>query len=204
MVGGVHKAAMHDPLRLLRHLPDIRGLRLWYRRLRHDRRDATVLAAVADELASAGVQLMDSTSYIEEHLATAGVIGAVAPNEAQESDIGFAWSLLQRTCDLHIGQSMTVREGDVVAVEAVEGTAAMIARTGELCRGRGWTLLKTAATDHDMRADVPSVGVDTVTQVAQHGGGCIAIGSGRVILLDRSAVIAEADARGIAIVGVDA
>ena len=87
-------------------------------------------------------------------------------------------------------------------MEAIEGTAALIARAGSLCKKTGWTLLKTAATDHDMRADVPSIGVNTIKEVADAGCRCIAIGSGRVILLDAPAVITAADAAGVALVGV--
>jgi DUF1009 family protein len=187
---------------MVRTMPDVRGLVLWYRRLRHDRRDATVLAAIADELQVAGVTLIDSTTHIQQHLAGSGVLGSVAPTAMQSDDIAFGWPLLSQTVDLHIGQSIAVREGDVLAVEAIEGTAALIDRAGELCKAKGWTLLKTAASDHDMRADVPSIGVNTIDQVAAAGCRCIAMGSGRVILLDAPAVIAAANEAGVALVGV--
>ncbi|MDP7009093.1 MAG: UDP-2,3-diacylglucosamine diphosphatase LpxI [Phycisphaerales bacterium] len=202
MVGGVGKTVMHDPFRLLRMMPDVRGLKLWYRRLRHDRRDATVLAAIADELQHAGVTLIDSTTHIQEHLASEGTIGRVEPTAQQTHDIAFGWPLLTRTVELHIGQSIAVREGDVLGVEAIEGTASLIQRAGALCKKKGWTLLKTAASDHDMRADVPSVGVDTITQCSDAGCGCIALGSKSVILLDKLAVIDAANNAGIAIVGI--
>ena len=202
MVGGVGKQVMHDPLRLFRIMPDAKGLLLWYRTLRHDRRDATVLSAIADELARSGVTLIDSTTHIKEHLAGSETLGSVQLNAQQQSDIAFGWPLLTKTAGLHIGQSMAVREGDVIAVEAIEGTAALIQRAGTLCKRRGWTLIKTAAGDHDMRADVPSIGVDTIKQCADAGCGCIAVGSGRVILLDAPEVVQAANAANIAIVGV--
>ena len=202
MVGGVGKTIMHDPFRILRLMPDVRGLRLWYRRLRHDRRDATVLAAIADELQREGVTLIDSTTHIKEHLASEGTIGTVAPTAQQKNDIAFGWPLLSDTVALHIGQSIAVREGDVLAVEAIEGTAALIQRAGELCKRKGWTLLKTAATDHDMRADVPSIGTETIAQCTAAGCGCIALGANNVILLDKPAVIDAANIAGISIIGV--
>jgi DUF1009 family protein len=202
MVGGVKKTVMHDPLCLIRLMPDVRGLRLWYRRLRHDRRDATVLGALADELLGAGVTLIDSTTHIKEHIANSGTFGRVEPSTQQSNDITFGWPLLQKTVALHIGQSIAVREGDVLAVEAIEGTAALIKRAGELCKRKGWTLLKTAAADHDMRADVPSIGTETITQCADAGCGCIALGTNNVILLDKPAVIDAANNAGIALVGV--
>jgi len=202
MVGGVGKTIMHDPFRLLRLMPDVRGLRLWYRHLRHDRRDATVLAAIADELQREGVTLIDSTTHIKEHLASKGTIGTVSPTSQQKNDVAFGWPLLSDTVALHIGQSIAVREGDVLAVEAIEGTAALIQRAGELCKRKGWTLLKTAAADHDMRADVPSIGIDTIAQCTVAGCGCIALGAKSVILLDKPAVIDAANKAGIAIIGV--
>lgn len=202
MVGRVAKTRMHDPLRLVRELPDWRSALLWYRRLRHDRRDQAVLAAVIDELGRGGIQLMDSTTFITDQLACSGVMGTVQPSSMHNADIDFAWPLLAQTSQLDIGQSMAVRERDVIAVEAVEGTDQMIERAGSLCRARGWTLLKTAAPNHDRRADVPSIGVSTVHALAKAGGTCIAMGADRVILIDKDAVLAAANESGIALVGV--
>ncbi|MDG2422561.1 MAG: UDP-2,3-diacylglucosamine diphosphatase LpxI [Phycisphaerales bacterium] len=202
MVGRVSKARMHDPLRLVRQIPDMRTALLWYRRLRHDRRNATVLAAVADELARGGIQLLDSTTFIEDHLATDGVLGQVQPTDLQQADIAFGWPLLEQTVEMDIGQSMAVREGDVIAVEALEGTTGMIKRAGNLCKRSGWTLLKTSSSQHDRRSDVPTIGVQTIEELAAAGAGCVAIGTGRVILIDRPAVQAAADKASIAIVGV--
>jgi DUF1009 family protein len=202
MVGRVSKARMHDPLRVLRQLPDWRAIDLWYRRLRHDRRSHVVLAAVADELAGAGVPLIDSTTYIPEHMAKEGVMTRRQPGSLQERDVAFGWPLLDKIVELDVGQAIIVREGDIVAVEALEGTDRMIDRAGELCRAKGWTLFKSAKRAHDMRADVPTIGVPTVERVAHHGGACIALGAGRVILVDAPAVLAAADRLGVAIVGV--
>lgn len=202
MVGAVSKGRMHDPLRVFRQLPDWRAAMLWYRRLRHDRRNAALLAAVADELERAGVQLIDSTTYIPDQLATPGVMTETEPTAAQQADIDFAWPLLTQTVELDIGQSMAVRERDVIAVEAVEGTDRMIERAGALCPRQGWVLLKTASARHDMRADVPTIGVATIERLAKAGGGCVALGAGRVIMIEKEKVLTAADKAGIAIVGV--
>ncbi|MBX3354742.1 MAG: UDP-2,3-diacylglucosamine diphosphatase LpxI [Phycisphaeraceae bacterium] len=202
MVGRVAKARMHDPLRLFRQLPDLRAALLWYRRLRHDRRNAALLAAVADELASAGITLIDSTAYIPGHMASPGVMGKVTPSREAEGDMTLGWPLLVQIVELDIGQSIAVRDRDVIAVEAVEGTDALIDRAGALCRAKGWTLLKTAKRAHDMRSDVPTVGVQTIERLAERGGRCLALGAGRVIMVDRPAVLAAADRLGIAVVGV--
>lgn len=202
MVGRVSKARMHDPLRVLRQLPDWRAIKLWYGTLRHDHRSATLLTTLADNLALEGLTLIDSTTYIQNHMSVAGVMTRCTPNAAQVADIAFGWPLLQQIGALDIGQGMVVRERDVIAVEAVEGTDAMIQRAGMLCRRKGWTLLKTARAGHDMRADVPTIGVSTIQRMRAAGGGCLALGAGRVIFVDRPAVIAEAERAGIAIVGI--
>jgi DUF1009 family protein len=205
MVGRVSKKRMHDPwliLKALRDMPDLRTIDLWLRKLRHDRRSATLLTAVAEDLASQGVHLIDSTRYIPEHLASEGPMGRVQPDARAQGDIAFGWPLLEKVGGLDIGQAISVRDRDVIAVEAVEGTDAMIARSGELCRAKGWTLLKSARPGHDMRADVPTIGVQTIDSLAKAGAGCVAVGVGRVILVDKPAVIAAADRAGIAIVGV--
>jgi DUF1009 family protein len=207
MVGRVAKVRMHDPLRLLRHIrgiPDWRAINLWYRRLRHDHRNAAILAAVADELAASGITLIDSTTHIAEHMATDGVMTRTQPAASQRADIEFGWPLLKRVVELEVGQSIAVRDRDVIAVEAVEGTDAMIDRAGTLCKARGWTLLKTARAGHDMRADVPTIGVETIDRAARAGCGCIAVGAGRVILVDKPAVLAAAERSGVALFGASA
>ena len=202
MVGRVAKSRMHDRLRFLRDVPDWRAIRLWYRRLRHDRRDRAVLAAVAEELARGGVHLIDSTTHIPEHLAEEGVLGQCTPTPHQKRDIDFAWPMLCHVAEMGIGQAMAVRDGDVIAVEAVEGTGAMIDRCASLCSSHGWCLMKTASENHDRRADVPTIGVDTIRSLEAAGCGCIAVGAGRVILLDRPAVIEACNRSGIAIMGM--
>ncbi|MFZ9914586.1 MAG: LpxI family protein, partial [Phycisphaerales bacterium] len=149
MVGRVSKARMHDPLRLVRQIPDLRAINLWYRKLRHDRRSSTLLSMLADDLAKEGLVLIDSTTYIPEHMATLGVMTRREPTEMQRSDIEFAWPLLAQLGALDIGQAIAVREKDVIAVEAVEGTNRMIDRAGELCPRKGWTLVKDARRGPD-------------------------------------------------------
>jgi hypothetical protein len=140
--------------------------------------------------------------YIPDHLGTPGTMGAIEPGDDQRADIDFGWPLLIRAVELGIGQSIAVRERDVIAVEAIEGTDRMIDRAGELCRKKGWTLLKTASAGHDMRADVPTIGVETIERIAARGGRCIAVGAGRVILIDKPRVIDAANRAKIALVGI--
>ena len=205
LIGRVGKGVMHRrrfKLEMLREIPDLYTIDLWYRKLRFDRRSATLLRTLADDLAQRGLILVDSTTYLSEHLATAGAMTARSPEAHEQGDIDFGWPLLTQTSALHIGQSMAVRQRDVICVEAVEGTDRMIQRAADLCPRGGWTLLKTAAPDHDMRTDVPTIGLQTVENAARAGCSCIALGTGRVILADRPKVLEAAERAGIAIVGV--
>lgn len=203
MVGRVDKARlMHDPLKLLRNLPDLRTIIGWYRHLRHDRRSHAVLAAIAEELDSRGVQLLDSTVPIDDHLASPGQMTTKPPSAEQRGDIEFGWPLLSQILRLDIGQALAVRDRDVIAVEAAEGTDRMIDRVGELCRATGWTLCKGARAGHDRRSDVPTVGVTTIRKLYDLGGRCLALAAGDVIMVDKPEVIALADRLGVAIVGV--
>lgn len=202
LVGTVEKTRMNDPLRLFRQIPDWRTFDIWYRRIRHDKRSSALLRSVAEEMERSGVELIDSTKHISDHLALDGVMTRTRPTHA--SDVTFGWSILEQAVELQIGQALTVRERDVLAVEALEGTDRLIERTSELCRRGGWTLLKTASREHDMRTDVPTVGIKTIEMLKKHGARCLVVGTGRVILIDRPLVIDAADKAKIAIVGVGA
>ena len=199
MVGRVKKARMYQPLRLLRQIPDLRAANLWYRVLRHDKRNAALLTAVADELASAGVTLVDSTTYIKNHLAAHGTLTTRQPTPAEQADADFAWPLAIKIAELHIGQALAVKEREIIAVEAIEGTDRMIRRAAELCPVGGWTLIKTAHPDQDMRFDVPTIGPNTIDNLKQHGGTAIVLQAGKVILADKTNLITRANIARIAI-----
>ena len=207
LIGRVGKDVMHRrgfKLEMLREVPDLYSFDLWYRKLRFDRRSSNLLRTLADDLAERGLMLVDSTTYLPEHIASDGVLTKRSPSSTESGDVEFGWSLLRQVSGLNIGQSMAVRQRDVICVEAVEGTDRMISRAGELCPRGGWTLLKTTAPDHDMRTDVPTIGIRTIENAAAAGCTCIAVGSGRVILANHPEVIAAADKAGIAIIGVPA
>ena len=202
MVGRVDKAKiMHSWVTILRNRPDIRTTKLWVTNTR-DRRSHNILRTIADELAKDGVHLIDSTAHIAEHLAHAGTMTETQPTPRQQADIELAWPILQRLLSLDVGQAITVRGGDTIAVEAVEGTDRMITRSGELCRAGGWTLLKGARANHDRRADVPTIGPDTIRNMHRNGGRCIGLASGDVIIIDKPETLALADELGVSIVGL--
>ncbi len=202
MVGRVRKARMYEPLRIVRQMPDWRAARLWYRVLRHDKRNQTLLAAVADELQRGGVTLIDTTRYIPDHLASPGILTRRQPTAAHQADIDFALPILRGVIGLDVGQAIAVKDRDVIAVEAIEGTDAMIARAGALCRHGGWTLVKAAGPQKDRRFDVPTIGIGTIAALKAAGAACLAVEAGAVILIDKPAVLDAADRSGIAVVGV--
>jgi len=202
MVGRVSKTKMYDPLRVFRQLPDFRAARLWYRTLRHDRRSDALLVGVAGELARAGITLIDTARYIPEHMAHQGIMTRTRPTSAQLADIEFGLPILRQIGNLDIGQAIAVKEREVIAVEAMEGTDAMIRRAGELCRSGKWVLLKIAKPRQDMRFDVPTIGLDTIKMLKQSRGSCLAVEAERSILLNKPQVLEAADAAGIAVVGI--
>jgi DUF1009 family protein len=202
MVGRVAKTKMYTPMRLLKYLPDWRAIRIWYWRLRNkDKRNDTVLCAIADELACGNIILEDSTMYCKEHLADEGVMTKTQPKASVAADIEFGWQLVKKLGELDIGQAIAVKEQEVVAVEAIEGTAKMIERAGTLCRSGGWTLIKTAKPDQDMRFDVPCVGPDTIESLAKYNAKCLVVEKGKTIILDKPETIELANKLGVAIVG---
>ena len=202
MVGAVPKQKIHTPCRILKFLPDWRGLRVWYWRLRgKDRNDDMILRAIADELASGGIILENSTMYCKEHLATAGVMTNCKPTGAIEADIEFGWKIIKDVTGLGIGQAIAVKEGGVIAVEAIEGTAKMIERAGENCKNGGWSLIKAARPNQDMRLDVPCIGKDTIKSMAENGGKCIVVEAGKTIILDKDEAVELANKLGVVIVG---
>lgn len=201
MVGRVAKGQVHSRWRYFQYVPDLTTVRLLAGTLRRDKRDFAILHAVADTLADKGITLIDSTRYAAAHLTTPGVLTRRAPTETQQADIEFAWPLAKLLSTNDVGQALAVKERDVIAVEAVEGTNAMIERAGGLCRGGGWTLVKVANATLDPRFDVPCVGTDTIRKLAAAGCGCLVLEAGRTMMLEKSAVLAAAEAAKIAIVG---
>ena len=201
MVGRVNKAGMYDRWRYFRYIPDWRSLSLFLRVMRRDKRPQAILGAVMDELQSAGIKLVDSTQYCGEHLSTVGVMTRRQPTEQQWADIKFGYEICRNISRMDIGQSIGVIDRDVIAVEAVEGTNAMIERAGKLCRVGGWTLIKVSNTNQDMRVDVPTVGLVTIEKLAAARAGCLVLEAGKTMLLEKAKVLELADRHRIAVVG---
>ncbi len=203
MVGRVAKTRIFTPWRIVTYLPDWRALRIWYVRLRgKDKRNDSVLSAIAEEFASGGIDLENSVMYCKAHMAHEGVMTRTQPTAAVRADIEFGWPLVLEVGRLDIGQAIAVREREIFAVEAIEGTAEMIQRAGTLCKKGGWTLLKAAKPNQDLRFDMPCVGPDTIRDLHRHKAACLAVEKERTILIDKPDTLALADKLGIAVVGI--
>ena len=169
------------------------------RRLATRNTDA-LISGVADVLAEHGIELVDSTAFLEPLLARPGCLTARRPNGDEQADLDFGYRMADAVAALDIGQTIAVKERAVVAVEAMEGTDAVIARAGRLA-GAGVSVIKVAKPNQDMRFDVPVVGLPTVEALRGAGAGVLSIDAGRTLVLDGDRVFAAADRAGIAVVG---
>ncbi len=167
-----------------------------------DQRDDSLLHTIARSYEAVGMQVVPGTDYAKHLLAEEGVLTTVQPNFAVRKDIEFGWSIAKRMGGLDIGQSITVYNQNVLAVEAIEGTDACIARTTGLCRQKGFTLIKVAKPQQDDRFDLPTIGPLTVQKVWDAGGRAIAIEQGKTILIDREETLETANRLGICIVSL--
>jgi len=180
-------------------LPDFKGLSLWNK---IDRRlDDAILRAVAGALEKEGVKVLASTCYLEHLFFPKGILGKRKPSQEQLADIRFGWRIAREIGRLDIGQCVVVREGAVLAVEAIEGTDAAIRRGGELS-GSGAVVVKMKKPGQDFRFDLPATGTKTIETLASVKGSVLAVEAGQSLLFDREAMIAAADQAGIVVVGV--
>lgn len=203
MVGRVRKTAMFAGprwLQWLQYLPDWTSIRVWYFQTR-DKRNDSLLGAVADEMARRGLTMIDSTTYCPEALVPEGLLTEETPPRAVLDAAAFAWPLIKQIAALDIGQSIAVKEREVIAVEAIEGTDKLIRRAGELCPAGGWTLVKVAKPNQDMRFDVPTIGPNTIENLHQARAAGLVVEAGKTLLLEREKTLELARRYRIAIVG---
>ncbi len=202
MVGRVSKGRLFTPWRILRYLPDWRAFRIYYWRLRNKNKlTDSLLCALADELASGGIILENSIMYCKEHLATTGAMTSNPLRPSVKGDIEFGWEIVKKLGELDIGQAIAVKEKEVIAIEAIEGTAEMIKRAGRFCKSGGWTLIKASKPQQDMRFDVPCVGPDTIRSLAENGSKCLVVETDKTIIIDKPETIKLANQLGITIFG---
>jgi UDP-2,3-diacylglucosamine hydrolase len=206
MAGKLFKAdLLYSGSLWLRHTPDLQCLRTFGPLLlshHGNARDDSLLNAVTQMYLRHGMEVAAATDLAPELLATEGWLVGSKRSVKLQSDVQFGWDVAKQMGAMDIGQSVTVKDGTVLAVEAIEGTDACIRRTGELCRRGGWVLVKVAKPKQDMRFDVPTIGPQTVQMVRDAGGAAIVVEASRTIIVDQSETFAAAAAAGIAIVAV--
>jgi len=191
----------HHQIFRLNALPDLRMVRL-LARLSTKNTDS-LIGAVADELAQEGITLISSTTFLESMLAPAGVLTRRSPTKEERSDIDYGLDIAREIARLDLGQTIAVKDRAVVAIEAMEGTDAVIARAGEVTRGRSFVIIKVAKPEQDMRFDVPVIGIPSIQQMIAAGASAIHVTARKTLLFDKDGLIALADANGIAVVGGD-
>jgi len=159
-----------------------------------------LISGVADALRDHGIVLIDSTGFLAPLLARAGVLTRREPTDEQNDDLAFGCRIADAVAALDIGQTIAVKSAAVVAVEAMEGTDAVIARAGQLA-GRGVRIVKVAKPNQDMRFDVPVVGVSTIEAMKAAGADALSVDAGRTLMIDGDAIVKAADEADICIVG---
>ncbi|MFI3218836.1 MAG: UDP-2,3-diacylglucosamine diphosphatase LpxI [Methylococcales bacterium] len=202
MAGYVQKKSMFRRFGILSFLPDRLFLKLWFKDIA-DKRNDTVLTAVANLLSQHGVELQDVTRYCPLVLAPKGVLGVETLSANLQRDIQFAWGIAKEMGRLDIGQSIAVKNAEIIAVEAIEGTDMMIERAGQLCKNGGWTLLKVAKPNQDMRFDVPTIGINTIENLHKHGAGALIVEADKTVIVDMQDVIALANQYRIVFAAID-
>jgi DUF1009 family protein len=203
MAGKVTKSVMYTPWRAVQLCPDYRMFRMWYGRLGADKKDDSILLGVIAEFEQDGMTFASALDFCPELLVTTGHLTRRRPTAAERKDVAFGWHLAKEMGRLDVGQSVAIKEQAALAVEAIEGTDRCIERAGLLCKAGGWTLVKVAKPQQDMRFDVPTVGTDTIENLRKAGAKVLAIEAGKTIVLDQDQVVALADRYGIAIVAID-
>lgn len=169
----------------------------------------SLIGAVAKVLAEEGITLESSTALLEPLLAKPGVLTGRAPSEAETRDIAYGRAVASRLAEFDIGQTVVIAESACIAVEAMEGTDATIARAGILMRSlegeastlsRSLTVVKIAKPNQDMRFDVPVIGVKTIETMESAGATCLAIDAGKCLLLDGDAIREKADSANVTMI----
>ncbi len=194
MAGRIQHKQIYSAIR-----PDWRLLKV-LNRLRRKNTDS-LLGAVAQVLEDEGVVLLDSTFFLASSLAREGPNGGRKPTAAERKDIEYGRELARVLAAHDIGQSVVVSEQACVAVEAMEGTDAILLRAAGLANGRKLTLVKVAKPNQDMRFDVPVIGPRTIRKMAEARATAVGVQARKTLLLDKEELLREADERSIAVVG---
>lgn len=181
--------------------PDLRAMRLLWRL--KERNAHTIFGAIADELKKDGIELVEATPWLRPLMPGAGFRLGPVLDADRESDVRFGFQIAKQVSKLEIGQTVVVRRGTVLAVEAFEGTDQCLARGGALAGAEGGAVaVKVAKWGHDMRFDIPTVGLKTVEVCAENGVAVLAFEAGKTLVLEMDVVSSVATKRGISVVAV--
>jgi hypothetical protein len=194
MAGKVSKTLLYKS----KITPDLRAVKLLFSL--KDKKDDSILLAIAKELEEEGIQLLDITRFCSGLLMPEGIISKRKPSHDEWKDIHFGWKIAKEMGRLDIGQTVIVKNQAVMAVEAIEGTDEAIKRGGKLA-GPGAVVVKVSKPDQDMRFDVPAVGIKTLQSMLDAGAKVLAVESEKSILLNRTAMVEEAKKAGISLLG---
>lgn len=206
LAGKVHKVLFYQPWIWLRHMPDWRSICTFYPHFlstRKDRKDDTLLTAIVEAFEKDGIRLGPATDYAPELLVKQGCLTERRPSAAQEKDIQFGWALAKEMGRLDVGQSVAVKDRAALAVEAIEGTDACTRRAGVLCPTGGFTLVKVAKPQQDMRFDVPTIGLGTLESMVVAGARVLAVEAHRTIIIDQREVVEFANRHKLVLVALD-
>jgi hypothetical protein len=196
----VHHAIMAGqiaPKNLFDLRPDVKAL-LLLGKLKQ-RNAESIFAAIADELAKINVDLLPATTFQEDSLSRSGLIAGPKLSPRQEHDVELGWNVAKEIARLDIGQTIVIKNGTIIAVEALEGTNEAIKRGGTLARGDA-VMVKVGKPNQDMRFDVPVIGVETIRIAAESGVRVIAVEAGKTLLLERDAIADLADRSEVSII----
>lgn len=200
---GVEKAIMAGQVKHVqifsRAVPDARMLKVLLRLPR--RNTDSLIGAIASELQSEGIELVDSTCFLQDSLPQPGTLTRRQPQKQEREDIEYGLEIAREIARLDLGQTIVVRGKACVAIEAMEGTDETIRRAGNLVNGR-LTVVKVAKPNQDMRFDVPVVGVPTIEAMVDAGATCLCITAGKTLMFDRPDMIRTADSHKISITAV--
>jgi DUF1009 family protein len=200
---GVEKAMMAGQVKHVqifsRAVPDVRMLKVLLKLPR--RNTDSLIGAIATELQNEGIELIDSTYFLQDYLPKVGSLTKRQPDTREREDIEYGLEIAREIARLDLGQTIVVRGKACVALEAMEGTDETIRRAGTLAHGR-LTVVKIAKPDQDMRFDVPVVGVPTLEAMNSAGATCLCITAGKTLMFDRDEMIRLANEKKIAIIAV--
>ncbi len=206
LAGKIFKSRLFQRGAWFRHFPDLSTIRYFWHQFvtgREARNDDRMLLTITQMFSDHGIKLMPATDFAPDLLIGPGLIAGRFPSAKQLLDVEMGWQLAREMGRLDVGQSVAVKGRAVLAVEAIEGTDECIRRAGQLCPAGGFTVVKVAKPQQDMRFDVPTIGTGTIRTMKEAGGQLLAIESRRTIVLERDEVARLASELGITVYAFD-